>query len=878
MVISPISGQSTTKTKTSGGISPIIDVKKPILEKKQPEPIQITPTQKKIDFKQIGSNVINTIKKTKPLVIKGLSFALSAPQKIGVNAGTNLVTKAKNIEVPKVKVPKVTIPKLPTVKEILSSAKENFIDYEKTKQRMGEGILTGFLGEFQNPINKTEKTYIPKNDAEKFGAWLNNLGTDITAMEGGGINKSIGEGISLITSTPKFQFVTNTITKFASKEFKAILNKLKPIKLTFEDAIAVNKGTATPDQLIRFKMAEESGIPMRDIFKNSEKMGVSPKTKIYDFIKKSIDDLTNLLKGSLSKEEQKLLGTGIKKDIATVIGKGEQTSQEIVAKVISEGLENTTEGKQIIKLATEAQQTGQNIVVDTAISKIEPLKPTTEAPSLTKTAKVDTQAGLYDTNLKITDAYGKNYLGYNMSHLEKVANEKGYNLYDALVKRVDGVADVKSKINGMEGIMNDLFPNRTIGESSKSLQKAIETTGVQKNVAQQPLSIKSTKESPQISAKTGESGGVVSQAQSIETPPVGEGIKKPIIENSKTIGDVRNSLKNIKTQIENLTVEAEGKSTLAQEQREGLNTENILKLKRIYNINKKFQEGDIETIRNSASGELLNKVIENVQEKYPYMSEQEAFDYAINLPNKSEEIFKKSPDIKSLIEKQKKLDEYMDLLKSRQKELALEKDAELDKEWRDVLSAQENLYKIIEVARGLLPVGEGKIKASRLETRVTDSLNNISQEQIDQLGLSAYNQMSKKENIASASEYVTNNPEEALKVLNGEIEAPKGILRNSIYVAMENLALDNVDLARRLASLQSTRLGQELSILTELNPDSPVTVMRDIIKIREEVFKKRYKGRNSQDVIKKEVEKIRKEIKIPDKVDWSKFLDEIECK
>jgi len=116
-----------------------------------------------------------------------------------------------------------------------------------------------------------------------------------------------------------------------------------------------------------------------------------------------------------------------------------------------------------------------------------------------------------------------------------------------------------------------------------------------------------------------------------------------------------------------------------------------------------------------------------------------------------------------------------------------------------------------------------------------------------------------------------------MKVLRGEIEPPKGILRNSIYVAMEGQAKGDVELARKLASLQSTRLGQELSILTEIDPDSPVKVMSDIIKIREEVFKKRYKGKSPSEVKKKIAKDIKEKIKPPSKWDWNSFIDSIIC-
>jgi len=180
------------------------------------------------------------------------------------------------------------------------------------------------------------------------------------------------------------------------------------------------------------------------------------------------------------------------------------------------------------------------------------------------------------------------------------------------------------------------------------------------------------------------------------------------------------------------------------------------------------------------------------------------------------------------------------------------------------------------VPRKQLPVGEGAEKASRLEARITESLDKTPQEIIDQLG-STYTQMSKPEQIARATVYVTENPSKAMQVLRGEIDAPPGILKNSIYVAMENQAKGNVPLARKLASLQSTRAGQELSILTEIDPNSPVKLIRELINVREEAFARRYKGQTPKDLSKKVTENIKKKVRVPNKNDWNSFVNSIAC-
>lgn len=184
----------------------------------------------------------------------------------------------------------------------------------------------------------------------------------------------------------------------------------------------------------------------------------------------------------------------------------------------------------------------------------------------------------------------------------------------------------------------------------------------------------------------------------------------------------------------------------------------------------------------------------------------------------------------------------------------------------------------VSVPREQLPVGGGEEKISRLEARVKGVTDKLTQEEIDKLGVATYNEVKNKENIRLASEYIVKNPEDGLKVLKGEIEPPKGILRNAVYLAMEQSAKEDITLATKLASLSSTRAGQEISILRELDPSSPVKIASDIFRIKEEVFKKRYGGKSPQDVIKNMADKGKKEIKAPTKMEWSNLINNIKCK
>lgn len=192
-------------------------------------------------------------------------------------------------------------------------------------------------------------------------------------------------------------------------------------------------------------------------------------------------------------------------------------------------------------------------------------------------------------------------------------------------------------------------------------------------------------------------------------------------------------------------------------------------------------------------------------------------------------------------------------------------------------SKEKPKVKTRQVPKEQLPIGEGKIKASKLEARLKGIVGSATQEQIDELGLSTYRIMNKADQIQKASEYVVNNRQEALDVLQGKKNAPKGLIPESIYVAMTELAKEDIDLATKLSTLQATALGQRIGILSEIDKNNPIKFLNEIYKIREGEFKRKYKGKSVAEAKKTIAKDIDSKIKAPDKYDWSKFLDSIEC-
>jgi len=180
----------------------------------------------------------------------------------------------------------------------------------------------------------------------------------------------------------------------------------------------------------------------------------------------------------------------------------------------------------------------------------------------------------------------------------------------------------------------------------------------------------------------------------------------------------------------------------------------------------------------------------------------------------------------------------------------------------------------VKVPSTQVPVGKGETKVSRLEERMKQALGNVTEE--DRANLSTFDTMNKQANIERAVDWVSKNPEKAIQVLRGDINPPEGMLKNAVFIAMNELAIGDSDLATKLASQAATRAGQEISILTEISPNSPVKWITKLQKRRIEVV-------GGLEIVKKarttETKKLKQSIKknAPKKNEWDSFLDEISC-
>lgn len=104
---------------------------------------------------------------------------------------------------------------------------------------------------------------------------------------------------------------------------------------------------------------------------------------------------------------------------------------------------------------------------------------------------------------------------------------------------------------------------------------------------------------------------------------------------------------------------------------------------------------------------------------------------------------------------------------------------------------------------------------------------------------STYRVSTQKVQAEMAAQLVTENPAMARKVAMGEANAPGDLLPEFVYIAMENKAIAEGDVAtlRELASSvrteEATTMGQRIAALATRDPESPVRAMADVAKARE---------------------------------------------
>lgn len=726
------------------------------------------------------------------------------------------------------------------------------------------GTVKGFLGELTNPKYPTfgaenKGGFQAKTPGEKVGQFGADLLADTVGfvMSGGGGPLNTGSRAlnAVVSSSPTMAKAQESVVKFGIKKLSSLENILSKNRLTFQEINDITAGKITdPSKLAQFAEAKKTGL-LDEIITAHRKSGGNTKQSLSSFLKQTVSDITDAFKSKKPVSETKLLPTKT----------GELSPMEARATVVNTNLENTPVGNQIMKASIEAEKIGSNVIISPTGNVLVPR----ETISIDK-AKYP---GIKTASVVIRpDNTGSMFIEF-----DKESQGKGRGT--ALVKE----AEQKLLDKGVNKVVIDSFK---------------ESVGFWEKMGYAPIA-----EQPKVS------GGNVRMEKTLS--PVKPDVKPidALIEEAKKYDSAEefvNDLTNYfnlrkngltKSQLTDIWNKA-NKETVTKPTPQEVSGADSIKL-----VEEAITSGDLEGA----------KVLYDDLSKQTYLPSFETIKRGLERETARSEAIVANEGVKAVKES---YGQYADVVQKMKNFLRISADKKgpsgllfqehIPKdifgvgsdEVADSLGISEDQFlqrilselstvkqqvptptKEVGVPREQLPVGTGKEKVSGLSKRVYDTLTEVPEELKDQLGLQTYNQMIKKENRDMASEYVLNNKSDALKVLKGEIEAPQGILRNSIFIALDELASSTGDrqLALDLTSLSSTRYGQEISILTELNKNNPVSIMRDIIKVREEVAKKRFgkSTKEATDNIKREIS--RKTPKI-DKYDWNKFLDTIECK
>lgn len=170
-------------------------------------------------------------------------------------------------------------------------------------------------------------------------------------------------------------------------------------------------------------------------------------------------------------------------------------------------------------------------------------------------------------------------------------------------------------------------------------------------------------------------------------------------------------------------------------------------------------------------------------------------------------------------------------------------------------------------ARGL---SQG-VEAKAIESKLTANFGDLPE----------YQTVSMADQAQKASEIIAKDSEMAKSIALGEKAPPKGVLPESVFVAVENKAIAEgdvqtlKDLANSKLSAGATTMGQRIRTLAERDPTSPVGIIQDVQKARADALASKDVTRQTSDTIK-EIQKSMKKVATT-KETWNSFVDSITC-
>lgn len=175
---------------------------------------------------------------------------------------------------------------------------------------------------------------------------------------------------------------------------------------------------------------------------------------------------------------------------------------------------------------------------------------------------------------------------------------------------------------------------------------------------------------------------------------------------------------------------------------------------------------------------------------------------------------------------------------SKSKVMALEADRRFLQQEAATMAAQSEFDDMIAVT---LPRRTGgKEQVSRLAERTEAKA--VRDKLTEGFGdLPTYKTTNWDDEAAVVVEHMNRDPEGALRIAMGMDPSPQGVTSGSYYVGVANRAFKegNIDLIERLGTegavpTTASKMGQEISALSQFDPESPITAIRNVVKARKE--------------------------------------------
>ena len=163
------------------------------------------------------------------------------------------------------------------------------------------------------------------------------------------------------------------------------------------------------------------------------------------------------------------------------------------------------------------------------------------------------------------------------------------------------------------------------------------------------------------------------------------------------------------------------------------------------------------------------------------------------------------------------------------------------------------------------------VEAKAIESKLTETFGDLPE----------YHQLSMADQAAKAAGFIAAHPDDAKAVALGQKQPPKGVLPESIFVAVEKQAIleGDVETLRQLATeskltTAATTMGQRIRTLRERDPTSPVGAIQEVQAARQAALEQR-NATATQDTVKEIRATMRRSA--PTRDAWASFIETITC-